>query len=554
MAGCPGGVYGRALALLALFGVALALRLVGIGFGLPYLFHPDEPAYVLQALAVAGRLPNGLTFADPPLYKYVLLGEYAITYVVGRLAGVYASPQDVVTQFRADPSTLYLIGRATSALFGALTALATAMLGAAVARDERTRPWFGWLAGGLAAVTYTLVRESHFAVNDALVTLLVTVGLLGCVEIAHGGSRRWYVATGVATGLACAAKYYGLILLVPFAVAHLLRPRPRRVGDVVVMGAAGLAATLLTFPSLLVEPGRVLQDIYVHLYVSARTGYDGLDPAGAYVYYVKALEWGLGRAMLAAAVVGGGLALARRERPVLVVASLPVTLYVTLGSQQLFFARFLLPGVPALVVLAALGVAAVPCLLGLTGRVARVGAVALLVLVGIGPLVDVVRFDLLLTQPDTRTQARDWVATRIPPDALVAVDAQPLGPPLSGAHPALLVADGGSLDDLPLDDYARRGVVYLVTSSFTSDVRRLDPLREAQRQTFYAALPERGAVVVQFRPYAGPTAPPFVYDQIYGPYTNLFDLDRPGPTVTVYQLASGARTQESRGAAAPPRP
>ena len=54
---------------------ALALRLWGLGFGLPELFHPDEPAYVLQALAVGRGLPNGLTFADPPLFKYVLLGE-----------------------------------------------------------------------------------------------------------------------------------------------------------------------------------------------------------------------------------------------------------------------------------------------------------------------------------------------------------------------------------------------------------------------------------------------------------------------------------------------
>ena len=39
---------------LAIFVLALALRLWGIGFGLPELFHPDEPAYVLQALAVGG--------------------------------------------------------------------------------------------------------------------------------------------------------------------------------------------------------------------------------------------------------------------------------------------------------------------------------------------------------------------------------------------------------------------------------------------------------------------------------------------------------------------
>src|ERR1700730_14895481 len=57
------------------FVVALGARGWGNGFGFPDLLHPDEPAYVLQALAVARGLPDGLTFANPPLYKYVLLGE-----------------------------------------------------------------------------------------------------------------------------------------------------------------------------------------------------------------------------------------------------------------------------------------------------------------------------------------------------------------------------------------------------------------------------------------------------------------------------------------------
>jgi hypothetical protein len=94
---------------------ALGLRLWGIGFGLPRLYHPDEPAYVLQALAVARGLPNGLTFADPPLFKYLLLAEDAATYVAARLTGVTGSPAAFVEQFRQDPSPLYLLARGTSA-------------------------------------------------------------------------------------------------------------------------------------------------------------------------------------------------------------------------------------------------------------------------------------------------------------------------------------------------------------------------------------------------------------------------------------------------------
>ena len=55
-----GRLSGQRLMLLGLVLLALALRLWGIGFGLPRTYHPDEPAHVLQALAVARGLPGGL--------------------------------------------------------------------------------------------------------------------------------------------------------------------------------------------------------------------------------------------------------------------------------------------------------------------------------------------------------------------------------------------------------------------------------------------------------------------------------------------------------------
>jgi len=129
----------------AIVAVALVLRLWGIGFGLPELFHPDEPAYVLQALAVGRGLPDGLTFANPPLFKYLLLSVYAATYAVERLVGVSQSTAEFVERFRADPSGLYLVARVTSAALGVLTVGAAGVLGAMTAGRRRV----GVLAAGL---------------------------------------------------------------------------------------------------------------------------------------------------------------------------------------------------------------------------------------------------------------------------------------------------------------------------------------------------------------------------------------------------------------------
>ena len=501
------------------FSVALALRLWGIYFGLPFLYHPDEPAYVLQALAVGRGLPNGLTFANPPLYKYVLLAIYAITFGLGRTMGVYASQQQFIEQFRADPTLLYVVARIVSALFGALTVLGAYSV-ATIARSPRA----GLIAAGLTAVTYLLVRESHFAVNDALVTLCVVVGLACCVRVARYGRRRDSILAGIVLGLAFSAKYQGVILLLPVVIAH------RKRTDLLIALAAALATVLLTFPSLLTEPLRVVEDIYIHLYVPAHTGYDGLDPGGGYTFYVRTLALGLGLPMLVLACFAVAVGLLRRDRVVLIVGSVPLALFALLGSSEMYFARFILPAVPSIVILAAL---LVDELIDSVGRVIG-GALVAVVLLGTAP--NTLRFDALLTQADTRTEAREWIQTRLAPGSRVAVDATPLGPALDNTGADALVVNDFALFDHSLNDYRQLGVKYLVVSSFVSDVPVMDPVRDAHRREFSAEIVERGTVLAQFRPFSA-DVPPFTYDQIYGPFDSLSSFVRPGPTITIYELS-----------------
>src|SRR5579859_3719923 len=97
--------------LASLFAVALALRLGGIAFGLPYVFHSDEPTHVGEAIRLINGTTDALSFANPSLYKYLLAGLFDATIGPRRVAEVGASP-------------LYLMARLASAAFGALTVLA----------------------------------------------------------------------------------------------------------------------------------------------------------------------------------------------------------------------------------------------------------------------------------------------------------------------------------------------------------------------------------------------------------------------------------------------
>ena len=500
--------------LAGLVALGLGLRLWGVGFGLPETYHPDEPAYVLQALAVGRGLSGGLTFANPPLFKYLLLGEYGATYGLGRLVGRYTTPQDLVAQFRADPTLLYLEARVTSALAGALTVLATYTL----AEGRRA----GLVAAWLAAVTFLLVRDAHFGVNDAFVTLLSTMALSCCARLAGGGSRRDQLLAGVLSGLAFTAKYQALALLVPLLLAHARRPRalPLTLG-------AMLLAIAVTFPSLWLEPGRVLGDIYLHLVLPGQVGYAGLEPVGGYVYYLDVLGWGVGWAIVVAALTS--LALVRRAPGLLVIASFPAVLYAVLGAERLYFARLILPGLPALLALAAIAVDRAAAGLRTRRTLVVVGLAALL---GSQSVLAAVRLDVLLSRPDTRTEARDWVALNLPSGARLAVDAAPLGPPLPADQLEVVVANGWSLYERAPSAYRADGVAYIVTSSFTLDPPESDPSREAQRRAFVADLAATADELIRF----GPSTGHFTYDEIYAPAVDLWQREQPGPTIVVFRL------------------
>jgi hypothetical protein len=213
---------------------------------------------------------------------------------------------------------------------------------------------------------------------------------------------------------------------------------------------------------------------------------------------------------------------------------LPICLYVVMGSSRMFVARYLLPCLPVLIVLAAV-------VLSDLARRSVLAAVVVATLVVGGTLPDSLRFDTLLTRTDTRTAARAWVQANLQAGARVAADPPSNGPPLDKLPLDLVSPMGGALYDQSLDDYRRQGVQYLITSSYSADAPNLDAARDAHRREFFAALRREAQQVAEFLPYHG-AEPDFVYDRVYGPYDALAAFDLPGPTIRVFRLSAPSAT------------
>jgi 4-amino-4-deoxy-L-arabinose transferase-like glycosyltransferase len=211
----------------------LALRAWSVSYGLPDLYHPDEPRIVERAVRFHKGDLNPRFFNWPSLYMYVVAGAYGLVFG--------ASPDGVAGAFARDPAPFYLVGRLLTALFGTAT-LAVLYFTGRIAYGRGV----AILAASLLAVDLLHVRDSHWVTTDVPLTFLVALATFHALRYWRGGRSADAWAAGLVAGLATSMKYPGGLAFLGLLVAHAARqpgrPAWRRVAGRDTVAAAGLAA------------------------------------------------------------------------------------------------------------------------------------------------------------------------------------------------------------------------------------------------------------------------------------------------------------------------
>src|SRR5688500_1468535 len=108
-AASPAGV-----ALVALAGVGLVLRLVNNDYGLPYVYNIDEGSHFTnRAVEMFGGDPNPGYFQNPSGYTYLV--HLALRFQFGH-GWPFADVSRVPEQYRADPTGIYDTARSLAAV------------------------------------------------------------------------------------------------------------------------------------------------------------------------------------------------------------------------------------------------------------------------------------------------------------------------------------------------------------------------------------------------------------------------------------------------------
>jgi 4-amino-4-deoxy-L-arabinose transferase-like glycosyltransferase len=544
------------VAVAALVLAAFGLRLWGFRQGLPFVYNADENAhFVAGAIGMFGHTYNPNYFINPPAYTYLLHAAFQVAF--GGRDGVQSS-------YAADPTHVFALARALSAVLGA--AAAGLLVWAGVRLFDRR---VGFVAGALLAVAFLPVHYSHFALNDVPTLAPLCLSLVGVGGVFARGRIVDYALAGVGLGLACATKYTGGIVLLPLLAAALVgegQTAGRRIGGLALAGALGLAAFVVANPFSVLDFSSFRDGLSEQSAASSDGGGKlGLTASSGILYYLGTATWGLGW-LPALATLGGAVVLALRDwRRALVLVPALVIFVLFMGTQDRYFARWLLPLYPLAALVAAYGAIAAFAWLR---RPLLAAAVAGVLLCAQG-LVFAIHNDVVLARDDTRQLAREWMVKHVPAGSKVVIE--PVMPDSWASDPGTALRGttgngarwakwptsrsrlnkdgtprkGGLGPIVKLEDYERtlfpqlvkqyadRGYCTVLTGSTQFGRALAEPEDVPLAIKYYDQLKRDGRVVYAERQ----PERDFSFDFSFNSYPLSFD--RPGPEIVIYRLQGG---------------
>jgi prepilin signal peptidase PulO-like enzyme (type II secretory pathway) len=477
-----------AIGISAIVVLATVLRVIGLKFGLPAVYNPDEVAIMSRALAFATGDLNPHNFLYPTFYFYALFAWIGASFVVSWIAGLVPSVAAFQTQFFTDPTNIYLVGRLLGVVCGVMTVALTYMMGTRLAG-----PRAGIAAALFLAVAPTHVRDSHYVKHDVPVTLAIALAQLAILRVLTqpiDRNLRAAILAGAACGIAFSTHYYAVFLTLPLVLAIVVREWDReratdrahatgheqapnrehasdreRASDIegawpaAIMPtlapilAAGATAAVVFFalsPFILVEPRTALNDIVANRQIvvdrAATVGHGLFANAGAYarMLWTEAIGW----PVLLASIAGGVLLARQQPRHAVVLFAFPVA-FLLFISNTVAASRYLNPVLPTIAVLAGYAVARLaerrPGAIG--PAVATTAAFwALVAAMSVPGLLLSLRLDFFFRQTDTRTMAQRLIEQDVPPGSTVLL--QPYSVPLTQSRESLVEALESHLGDV----------------------------------------------------------------------------------------------------------
>lgn len=419
---------------LALAGLAIAgftMRVWGIRYGLPYLYHPDEPlgaAVALNMLKMGDLNPHFFGYGS--LFFYLNALAYIPYYLIGEIAGFFHTPADIpsLQQFvvgvgRTLMPSQIILGRLVSVALGVLCIPVVYWLGSRLSNRQ-----VGLLAAALVALSPALVLHSQFITPNILATLMVLVTLATLLHLTP--QSRWpsYVLVGMALGGAVASKYNAAMLGISYLVACLTLhgwAALRKFNTYLSPLVAALAFLAVT-PYAVLDWPTFIKDTEFHLSYYTVTSHPGME-GNTLEFYVRYL---LGQhgvfAFMGLLPVTSYIKTRNRNGLILASFALPYVLYVS--TLRIRNDRTILIALPVLLIMAADFVHMVWQRMARSElfrfrRPAQAAWIAFVAIWLVYPAWQAVEQNIRSVTPDAREYSRRWIEASVPTGTRIAAEA-----------------------------------------------------------------------------------------------------------------------------------
>lgn len=415
-----------------IFLLALLIRLRGIQYGLPYIYHPDEPNTVGISIHFlkSGDL-NPHFFSKPALLYYAnailfrsLIGLGLTSENIGSLASMEGPEVLTMGVAYANNPEFYLAGRALTALAGALVVIVTYTIG----KKINGNPGPGLLAAFFVAVSTTSTANSRYIEVDTYLVLFIQLALFFSILIYQQGRMRDYLLAGISTGLAIAFKYPAALVVLTLLAAHIIREwRSKPLRNIKIYLALLIIPVvfLITNPYVVLDFPAFINDTFIEVnhYSSGHPGFEG-DTFRWFLTYL----WNYEGAITLLGVFGM-VDQVRRKDPDSALLILFTIVYFTFFSLfRVRFDRTLLPILPPLFVLGSIFIFNAFTALGAIEKrnphyLSQISLALIVGLIAIRPARYSIQLANTLATVDNRKTARAWIAENIPEQSKLAIEA-----------------------------------------------------------------------------------------------------------------------------------
>ena len=430
--------------------VAAAARIHGLAFGLPALYEPDEPLFVLNAVKlIHDDTLNPGWFGHPgttTLYALALVD--LLVYGAGLVAGRWTDAAAFGHAIYGNSAILWLPNRVFILICGLLCVSLTFQVG---------RRLFGVPVGLVAALLLAIdplhIKYSQIIRTDVHATVFILLCGLSSIDIARRGARSSYLMAGVWLGLSMATKWPAGLILLAITGACLARvianPEARdvQIRRYLLACAVGLLTLVAASPYLVLDYPAVMRD----LHDEARPYHLGATGHGFwrnFVWYVSTcFTSAFGIFGLVAVAAGLVLAIRRSRLFALIIAPFVAIFFVVISDQSLIWDRWSVPLLPFLSIAAAVTIVAVVRsahpVAGYRVMPVVAGIVGLLVIV---PLLISLQARALERVNDTRRLSTIWLRDHVPPGSRVLSEYLALDLLNKGWRMMFPIGDGGCVD------------------------------------------------------------------------------------------------------------